>query len=80
MATKTIKNDLLKNCLALTSGIVKLPSEHMWVDYDREADVLYISFKRPQHATDSEMLQNGILLRYKGEELVGITVLNASKR
>lgn len=48
--------------------------------YDREADVLYISFKRPQRATDSGMLENGIILRYKGEELVGITVLNASMR
>ncbi|MEW6417816.1 MAG: hypothetical protein AB1480_06815 [Nitrospirota bacterium] len=26
------------------------------------------------------MLENGILLRYKGDELVEITVLNASKR
>jgi len=52
----------------------------MWIDYDKEADVLYISFRRPQKATDSEMLKNGILLRYKGDKLVGITVLEASKR
>jgi uncharacterized protein YuzE len=52
----------------------------MWVDYDKEADVLYISFKRPQKATDSEMLENGILLRYRGNEIVGNTVLEASKR
>ncbi|MFH0812679.1 MAG: DUF2283 domain-containing protein [Pseudomonadota bacterium] len=32
----------------------------MWVDYDKEADVLYISCKRPQRATDSEMLDNGV--------------------
>jgi hypothetical protein len=25
------------------------------VDYDREADVLYISFARPQQATDTDM-------------------------
>ena len=48
--------------------------------YDEEADVLYISFKRPQKATDSEMLEDGILLRYKDKELVGITILEASKR
>jgi uncharacterized protein YuzE len=52
----------------------------MRIDYDKEADVLYISFKRPQKATDSEMRENGILLRYKGDELVGLTVLEASKR
>jgi uncharacterized protein YuzE len=45
-----------------------------------EADVLYISFKRPQKATDSEMMENGILIRYRGEKIVGVTVLEASKR
>ena len=52
----------------------------MWIDYDKEADVLYINFKRPQKATDSEMLDNEVLLRYKEDELVGITILEASKR
>jgi uncharacterized protein YuzE len=51
------------------------------LDYDREADVLYISLKRPQQATHSEMLDDvGILLNYRQEELVGITILEASKR
>lgn len=51
-----------------------------WIDYDQEADVLYMSFKRPQKATDSEFLHDkGILLRYRGKELVGITILEASK-
>jgi len=31
-------------------------------------------------ATDSEMHENGILFPYKGDELVGITILEASKR
>jgi uncharacterized protein YuzE len=50
------------------------------VDYDAEADVLYISFERPQKATDSVMTEDGILLRYRGNRLVGITVLEASTR
>lgn len=79
MATANI-DKTLEEVNELVSHFVKMPETKMWVDYDKEADVLYISFKRPQHATDSEMLENGILLRYKGEELVGITVLNASKR
>ncbi|MEK9137312.1 MAG: DUF2283 domain-containing protein, partial [Bacteroidota bacterium] len=45
-----------------------------------EADVLYVSFKRPQKATNSKMQENGMLLRYRGKEIVGITVLDASKR
>ncbi|MBI3786293.1 MAG: ORF6N domain-containing protein [Deltaproteobacteria bacterium] len=48
-------------------------------DYDHEADVLYISLKRPQRATDT-VDRDGILMRYRGKELVGVTVLNASRR
>jgi len=61
--------------------LIRLPAGRAWVDYDQKADVLYISLKRPQKATDTEVLEDkGILLRYKGKELVGITVLDASKR
>ena len=51
------------------------PQERFWVDYDRDAEVLYISFRRPQDADDSLMPMAGILLRYRQEELVGETVL-----
>jgi len=79
MATAEIERTI-KEVQAMVSHLIKLPETRMWIDYDKEADVLYISFKRPQRATDSEMMENGVLLRYKGEELVGITVLEASKR
>ena len=79
MATTGI-DKTLKEVQAIVSHLIKLPETRMWIDYDKEADVLYISFKRPQRATDSEMLESGMLLRYKGDELVGITVLEASKR
>jgi uncharacterized protein YuzE len=57
-----------------------LPENRMWIDYDKESDVLYLSFKRPQKASDSVMTENGVLLRYKDKDLVGITILDASKR
>ncbi len=79
MATTGI-DKTLEEVQAIVSHLIKLPETRMWIDYDKEADVLYISFKRPQRATDSEMLESGMLLRYKGDELVGITVLEASKR
>lgn len=60
--------------------LVDFPQQRFWVDYDREADVLYISFRRPQTADDSIMTEEGILLRYRQEELVGLTVLDASER
>ena len=79
MATARI-DQTLREVYELIPHFLKLPETRMWIDYDREADVLYISFKRPQRAIDSEMLDNGVLLRYEGSELVGITVLEASKR
>ncbi len=60
--------------------LIHFPSQRFWVDYDSEADVLYISFERPQQATDTEMTDAGILLRYREDRLVGITILEASTR
>lgn len=61
--------------------LIRLPSGRAWIDYDQDADVLYVSLKRPQKATDTEFLEGqGILLRYRGKELVGVTILDASKR
>jgi len=57
-----------------------MPLKKFWLDYDNEADVLYITYQKPQQATDSEMLENGVLVRYRGEEVVGMTILDASKR
>ena len=58
----------------------RFPSQRVWIDYDRGADVLYVSFRRPQDADDSELTEDGIIYRYRGKQLVGITVLNVSKR
>ncbi len=48
--------------------------------HDRERDVLYISFGRPQEADESELLENDILVRYRGKRVIGLTVLSFSKR
>ena len=37
--------------------------ERFWVDYDKKADVLYISLRHPQKATDTRVTDEGILLR-----------------
>jgi uncharacterized protein YuzE len=67
--------------LALAQQIGTFPASKMWLDYDAEADVLYISLKRPQKATETiDVDEEGILLRYRDSELVGMTVLDASKR
>ncbi|MFH1096541.1 MAG: DUF2283 domain-containing protein [Candidatus Desantisbacteria bacterium] len=80
MAKGIISREVMEEFSQITPHLLKLPVSKMWIDYDKEADVLYISLRKPQKATDSEMLDNGILLRYKGDEVVGITVLEASMR
>ncbi len=50
------------------------------VDYDEEADVLYISFGPPVAASDSKILENDVVVRYKGERIIGITIPSLKKR
>ncbi len=76
---KTAAARALEDIAAAVPHLIRLPAGRVWIDYDAEADVLYISLKRPQHATDT-VERDGLLLRYRGRELVGVTVLNASKR
>ncbi|NCO83628.1 MAG: hypothetical protein COZ31_02255 [Nitrospirae bacterium CG_4_10_14_3_um_filter_44_29] len=64
----------------MASDMVKLSFEHMWVDYDKEADVLYLSFRKPQRATKTIETDNGILIRKDGSRIVGMTILDASCR
>lgn len=72
-----------KQALSLAQAVpflIDFPASRYWVDYDREADVLYISFARPQQATDTDATDDGLLLRYRKNQIVGVTVLDASKR
>ncbi|MEM2133875.1 MAG: DUF2283 domain-containing protein [Candidatus Jordarchaeaceae archaeon] len=70
----------VEKILALVPELLKVPRERMWVAYDKEADVLYINFKKPSHADDSELTEEDVIIRYQKGEVVGITILNASKR
>lgn len=74
------KEELVKTCLGLSSDLTKLLVDHMWIDYDKEADVLYLSFRRPQRAKKTIERDDDILIRQDGNKIVGITILNASTR
>ena len=54
--------------------------KNVWTNYDKEADVLYMHFKKPNHADHSEMTEDEIVIRYEDNEIIGLTFLNASKR
>lgn len=57
-----------------------LKYKKIWVDYDQEADVLYLHFKKPNHAYNSEMTEDDIIIRYEKGEVIGVSLLNASQR
>jgi uncharacterized protein YuzE len=81
MARKSPVKQTVDHVFAALPHLICLPAGKAWIDYDQGADVLYLSFKRPQRATDTRYVdEEGILLRYRGRELVGMTVLDASKR
>jgi len=66
--------------LRATTNFIKLPKTKMWLDYDKEADVLYLHFEEKPKSTHSEMRDDGIILDYRDDLLVGLTILEASQR
>jgi len=54
--------------------------KNIWSSYDEEADVLYIDFKKPGHADDSEMTNDDVIIRYEKGEIIGLTILHAKSR
>jgi len=52
----------------------------VWLTYDAGADTLYVNYKKPSHATDSELTDDDVIVRYEGKEVVGFTILHASQR
>jgi uncharacterized protein YuzE len=80
MALAQLRRKDLANLLNATPALLGLPADRMSVDYDADADVLYLSFERPQKATDSEMRDDGIIIHRRGKKIVGVTILEASSR
>jgi uncharacterized protein YuzE len=73
-------NIALQPYLRLVETVKETPYAYLWSSYEAEADVLYINFKKPSHATDTELTGEDVIVRYEGEEGVGLTILHASKR
>ncbi len=65
---------------AMVPHLLGIPHKKVWVDYDEEADVLYVNFKKPSHADDSELTDDDVIIRYEKGRVVGMTFLNAAKK
>jgi uncharacterized protein YuzE len=69
----------LSQIMELAPRLLSLPSRNIWASFDAEADVLYLNFKKPSHADDSELTDEDVLVRYEKGEIVGVTILRASR-
>lgn len=70
----------IEQYLKIIPAVKAAPQNYLWSSYDSEADVLYINFKKPSHASDSELTDDDIIIRYEEDQIVGLTILHASKR
>ena len=60
--------------------IQKSGARHISFDFDEKADTLYISFEKPQNATDTDILEDDTFLRKRDDKIVGITITNFSRK
>jgi len=70
----------VKSVLNLVPELSDVPHSRIWTVCDKEADVLYLNSEKPSHADDSELTDDDLIIRYEKGVVVGITVLNASRR
>lgn len=70
----------LTEYLRIVPAVMLSPHRYLWSSYDAEADVLYINFKKPSNATDSELTDEDVIIRYEDNEIIGLTILHASTR
>lgn len=52
----------------------------MKISYDPKADAAYIYFLKDKKSTRTEEIGEGLLVDYHGKELIGIEILDVSKK
>ena len=70
----------LQEYVRLVPEVKDAPDHHIWLSYDKEVDTLYVNFKKPGHATDSELTDDDVIVRYENDTVIGYTIMNASSR
>ena len=70
----------VKKYLKFLPTVKDAPQRSVWLTYDQEVDVMYVNFQKPSVATDSELTDDDVIIRYHEDEIIGFTVLHASQR
>jgi len=53
----------VKSVLDRVPELLDVPYSRIWTVYNKEADVLYLNFKKPSHADDSELTDEDLIIR-----------------
>jgi uncharacterized protein YuzE len=80
MAREILEKENMESLLKAIPYLVRLSKAPLWLDYDADADVMYLHFEEKPSSTHSEIQDDGIILDYKGDRLVGVTIPDASHR
>ena len=64
----------VEQIIPFAHDLVNSSRESLWIQYDREADVLYISLYHPDEADETEYRDDGIVVRYKNGRAIGYTI------
>ncbi len=70
----------LSDFLDVIPAVLQSPHRAMHCTYDELADVIYVNFEPGAEATDSEFGADDVIVRYRGDEVIGLTILHASRR
>jgi uncharacterized protein YuzE len=66
--------------LRMVPALKGLSEHQLWMSYDAEADVLYVNFKKPSNAEDSELGEDDVIVRRDQGQIIGYTILHVSHR
>ena len=66
--------------MRIAPAVLAAPHGYLRSAYDAEADVLFVNFKKPSVATDSELTDDDVIIRYQNDEIIGLTILHLSTR
>ena len=67
--------------LNIAKALQTVEQRPCWMMFDAEADVLYINFQQPAvAATESEVTDDDVVIRYANDEVIGLTILSVSQR
>ncbi|MCK4736155.1 MAG: DUF2283 domain-containing protein [Methanophagales archaeon] len=66
--------------IKMVPHVVRSMQRRIWIDYDEDADVLYMNFTYPPKAVEHEEEESGIVKNYdeKGN-LTGLTIIAAKR-